>query len=148
MKYCDHRKGTDSCPMCGGLPKPEADQFYLQDKRTYVGNDLLFWAKNGKGYTTDLHKAHIYTKEEAFKQNQMRETDVPWPKEYIDSKVRPAVDHQYVDIKEALGGLAGELYVSPPPPKDPPLNCAGCGRFLSKMDRYTPCDNCETYNGP
>ena len=70
------------------------EQFYLQDKRQYVGNDLLFWAKDGKGYTTDLRKAHVYTKEEAFKQNRMRDTDIPWPKEYIDSKVRPAVDHQ------------------------------------------------------
>lgn len=29
--------------------------FYLQDSRSYVGNDVLWWAKGGgEGYTTDL----------------------------------------------------------------------------------------------
>lgn len=87
----------------------ESELFYLQDKRQYVGNDLLFWAKDGKGYTTDVSKAEIYTKEKAFAQNRSRETDVPWPKSYIDERTRPAVDHQYVDIETALQGIDEEL---------------------------------------
>lgn len=51
--------------------------FYLQDSRSYVGNDVLWWARNGAGYTTDLSKAHIYTKEDAVAQHNMRETDIP-----------------------------------------------------------------------
>jgi len=76
--------------------------FYLQDNRQYVGNDLLWWAKDGRGYTTDLSKAEVYTKKQAFSQNHCRETDTPWPKDYIDGKSRPAVDHQYIDREVAM----------------------------------------------
>ncbi|MES2319957.1 MAG: hypothetical protein V4631_20955 [Pseudomonadota bacterium] len=67
------------------------NQFYLQDSRSYVGNDLLFWSKDGKGYTTDVSKAQVYSREQALAQHQSRETDIPWPKAYIDAKTRPAV---------------------------------------------------------
>ena len=73
-----------------------SDQFYLQDSRSYVGNDMLFWAKDGKGYTTDINKAHVYTKEKAVAQHESRNSDIPWPKDYIDAKTRQAVDLQYV----------------------------------------------------
>ncbi len=78
------------------------DEFYLQDSRDYVGNDMLFWAKNGQGYTTDLRNAHVYTREQAQAKHDSRETDIPWPKAYIDAKVRSACDMQYVDRIEAL----------------------------------------------
>lgn len=122
--------------------------YYLQDKRQIVGNDLVFWAIDSKGYTTDISKAHVFTKESAFSQNAMRETDIPWPKEYIDSKTRPVVDHQHVSREDALGDDVKRLYVPSPPPKDPPFNCGGCGRFLSELDRYHACDNCGVYNNP
>lgn len=76
--------------------------FYLQDNRGYVGNDLMFWAKNGRGYTTDISKAEVYTKAAAFTQHKSRCSDIPWPKDYIDARTRPAVDMQYVDIDVAL----------------------------------------------
>ena len=124
-----------------------SDSYYLQDKRCYVGNDLLFWAKGGSGYTTDTSKAHIYTKEEAFSQNRMRDTDIPWPKEYIDSRTRPAVDHQDTDIDEALKGCGEKL--SPPwKPKYEPYKCYHCGRFLSEHDYYCSCPNCGGENRP
>jgi hypothetical protein len=78
-----------------------ADSFYLQDTRGYVGNDVLFWAKGG-GYTTDVSKAEIFTRDDAFHQHTCRNTDRPWPKRYIDGKTRPAVDHQYIKYKEAM----------------------------------------------
>lgn len=90
--------------------------FYLQDSRGYVGNDVLWWAKNGNGYTTDLSKAHVYTKDEAVKQHEMRETDIPWPKDYIDAKTRPAVDMQYINRAEALEGT-GIVLCKPQKPK-------------------------------
>lgn len=34
-------------------------EYYLQDKRQYVGNDMLWWAKDGAGYTTDVSKAAV-----------------------------------------------------------------------------------------
>jgi len=88
-----------------------SELFYLQDKRQYVGNDILWWAKDGKGYTTDISKAHIFTKEEAVEYHQHRETDVPWPKDYIDQRVRPAVDVQYVDIDIALQSAGIKLII-------------------------------------
>jgi hypothetical protein len=80
--------------------------FYLQDSRSYVGNDVLWWAKEGRGYTTDLREAHIYTEAEAQKKHGNRQTDIPWPKDYIDAKTRPAVDMQYIDRAKAMAAHA------------------------------------------
>ncbi|NIX57648.1 MAG: hypothetical protein GWN14_17425 [candidate division Zixibacteria bacterium] len=79
-----------------------SDLFYLQDSRDYVGNDMLWWAIGCYGYTTDLSRAHVFTKDEAFSRHEARETDLPWPKDYIDGKTRPAVDMQYVDREVAM----------------------------------------------
>ena len=90
--------------------------YYLQDSRGYVGNDMLFWAKDGKGYTTDLSRAHVYTRHDAVSQHNFRETDIPWPKNYIDQRTRPAVDMQYVSREEALSGT-GIVLIKPQKPK-------------------------------
>ena len=109
--------------------------YYLQDKRTYVGNDILWWAKNHKGYTTDISKAHVFTKEEAIYHNQHRETDVPWLKSYIDKKVRPAVDMQHVNIDDGLAGTGIVLNKPKPQPKQK-YRCT-CGRFIRAEEYYT-----------
>lgn len=125
-----------------------SDQFYLQDKRQYVGNDILWWAKDGRGYTTDLSMAHVYTKDEAIRQNQSRLTDVPWPKAYVDAKTRPAVDMQYVDIQVALEGT-DIILAQPEKPKREKYKCEHCGKFVSEEEYYSrvygghPCRNCE-----
>ncbi|MBL4763539.1 MAG: hypothetical protein JKY93_12685 [Gammaproteobacteria bacterium] len=125
-----------------------SELYYLQDNRGYVGNDLLWWAKNGRGYTTDLSKAEIYTKEDAVSQNKCRETDIPWPKDYVDAKTRPAVDMQYVEIKEALKGTGIKLN-KPKPYKAPRYRCHGCGVFMTEEQYYsTSCRNCDTDNRP
>lgn len=69
-------------------------QFYLQDSRTHVGDGLSFWAKEGKGYYTDLDKCELYTKEQA---TRHRDTDIPWPKQYIDERAHYGVDCQLMD---------------------------------------------------
>ena len=79
--------------------------YFVQDKRSFVGNDVLWWAKDGMGYTTDLSKAEIYTEEEVNKQflgDDRRGTDVVWPYEYIIGLTRLAVDHQYLDYKKIV----------------------------------------------
>lgn len=78
--------------------------FYLQDSRGSgcVGNDLLFW-KLGGGYTTDISKAEVFSRNSAMGQNRSRDTDIPWPKEYVDSKIRSVVDIQNLDYSEAMG---------------------------------------------
>jgi len=127
---------------------PDDDQFYLQDSREYVGNDMLFWAQDGKGYTTDMRKAHVYTKAEAVAQHESRITDIPWPKAYIDARTRPAVDMQYVKRAEALAGTGIELR-KPAPKKPDTINCHGCGRFIGGTERYLgDCTHCGADNRP
>lgn len=124
-----------------------SDLFYLQDSRSYVGNDVVWWAKDGKGYTTDLSKAHIYNQDDAQAQHDMRETDIPWPKDYIDGKTRPAVDMQYIKRDEALVGTGIKLH-KPKPIKREVFNCGHCGRFLSERQRFSDCPNCGGENRP
>ena len=111
-------------------------EFYLQDSRSYVGNDLLFWAKNGKGYTTDLRLAEVYSKDVAERMHQARETDIPWPKDYIDNKTRPAVDMQYVKRDEALAGT-GIVLIVPKKCRKPAYKCSGCGVFMSETNYWS-----------
>ena len=43
----------------------ENKRYFIQDKRGYVGNCILWWALNDCGYTCHLAEAQIYTEEEA-----------------------------------------------------------------------------------
>lgn len=70
-------------------------KFYIQDSRSFVGNDVLWHAKDNKGYTTNLDCAQTYTREEAEAIYKNRQTDVMWPVEYIDTVTIRAVDMQY-----------------------------------------------------
>lgn len=83
--------------------------YYLQNG--YVGNAVLWWAKDKCGYTTDLSKAGKYTKEEC--QAIIRLGDRPeraWPVEHIDkhpvAKI-VTVDAQYLDRKHSRRWLPG-----------------------------------------
>lgn len=122
-------------------------KFYLQDSRGYVGNDVLWWAKDGKGYTTDLSKAHVYAKDDAVRQHECRETDIPWPKEYIDTRTRPAVDMQYIKRDEALAGTCIVLRKQQKMKKDI-YKCYSCGRFLTSCENYSNCPHCNAENRP
>lgn len=125
-----------------------SELYYLQDKRTYVGNDILWWAKNGFGYTTDLSQAETYTKDEALSQHRSRETDIPWPKEYVDSKIRPSIDMQDVDINEALIGTGIDL-IKPAKPKKEAYRCFHCGIFMTQEQFYAAdCYKCGGDNSP
>jgi len=68
--------------------------FYMQDARSYCGNDILFWAQDHCGYTTDISKAHVFTENEAMEIMKNRKTDIAWQKDYIDSIARKVVDYQ------------------------------------------------------
>jgi hypothetical protein len=98
-----------AAPVAQALPaaaeKDALDRWYLQDTRSYVGNDVLWWAKDGLGYTTDVSKAHVFQRDEAFRQAAMRGADKAWPKAYIDGKTRPAVDMQYIDHAAAIAAM-------------------------------------------
>ena len=131
------------------MSKLVEDEFYLQDKRQYVGNDILWWAKARMGYTTDLSKAEVFTKEEAMAQHRCRpDIDIPWPKKYVDNKTRPAVDMQCVDLDIALQDNDIKL-IEPPKPKIETHKCGHCGRFCTEDDWWSrvyngsPCRKCQ-----
>lgn len=124
------------------------EQFYVQDSRSYVGNDVLWWAKDGNGYTTDLSKAEVYSREDAQRMHDSRRSDVPWPKSYIEGKTRQAVDIQYIKRDEALAGT-GIVLTPEPRPKKEMTNCHQCGRFLSESQLWAgECPKCGADNRP
>jgi hypothetical protein len=128
-----------------------SEEYYLQDTRSFVGNDLLFWRLGG-GYTTNLKEAEVFTEYWAMRQHESRWSDVPWPKDYIDAKTRPAVDMQYVDIATALEGTGIKLSEARPYRNFRSWEvsrCNSCGRFMTEIAYYSaPCDNCGCDNIP
>lgn len=80
-------------------------EFVLQDSRSNTGDRLMFWAKDGAGYTTNLDAAQRYTKEKATSQNESRESDLPWPLEYLMDRHTLAVDCQNVMLDEVEAQL-------------------------------------------
>lgn len=125
------------------------DLFYLQDSRGSgtVGNDLLFWCATGS-YTTDVDKARVFSREEAMEQHRSRETDIPWPKDYIDARLRRVCDIQNTKRSEALAAAGIEL-IKPERRAKTVDRCEGCGRFEAMDMRYQRnCPNCGTDNRP
>lgn len=88
-------------------------QFYLQDSRSHVGDGLTFHGKQHRGYYTDLDKCELYTQEQACGH---RDTDIPWPKDYIDARAHYGVDHQVMDeqASDALLVPSSRVYVNVP----------------------------------
>ena len=71
--------------------------YYVQDSRDYVGNSMLWWRRNGAGYTTDISQAGQYAEKPGD-----RDTDILWPVEYINSIATLHVDHQRTDSDAAI----------------------------------------------
>jgi rubrerythrin len=123
--------------------------FYIQDSRHTVGNDMLWWRQDGKGYTTDMREAGVFTLEEAQRKHDNRDTDIPWPKAYIDGKTRPAVDVQYVRRDEALAGSGIALTPQQPKKRQEVLKCEACGSFMSAGQLWAgSCPKCGSDNRP
>lgn len=93
MRYMD-----EDVIMLQDIVLPDQEMFYLQDTTSFLGNGMVFWKKNRAGYTSDLNKAELFTKDEVLKQNSIRGTDVGWAKSYIDSIEKTiTVDVQLAD---------------------------------------------------
>jgi|LakMenEpi03Aug12_release.lakeMendotaPanAssembly.Ray.scaffolds.fasta_scaffold451957_3 hypothetical protein len=76
------------------LPK---DKIYVvQDRRSYVGNAVLWWGINGNGYVCDIHKAHKYTYDELQK-FKPRDTDIIWDIDHVMTATKLIVDAQYLN---------------------------------------------------
>ena len=82
--------------------------YYMQDQRQFVGNCILWWAECGRGYTTKINEAHVFTASEALERYKMRpDVDRPWPKDYIDERIQQTVDVQLCDFGVAIGDANG-----------------------------------------
>jgi hypothetical protein len=68
-------------------------------KNGYVGNAVLWWGKDGRGYTTEIENAGKYTKEETDKIIE-RPEDIAWECEYVDTNTaarKTIIDGQYLN---------------------------------------------------
>lgn len=77
----------------------KTELYYIQNG--WVGNAILWWAENSRGYTTDITKAGKYTREEA--QNICkRPEDSAWLCSHVDNNTEArklVIDGQYLDSK-------------------------------------------------
>lgn len=73
--------------------------FYLQDSRSFVGSNVVFWNIGGHGYGTNLDKIQTYTSEQAQRMHSNRITDIPLSMPLVDKLSIKAVDHQYLPEK-------------------------------------------------
>ncbi|WP_455917418.1 hypothetical protein [Pseudomonas cerasi] len=87
--------------------------FFLQDSRSNVGSRAMFWREGG-GYTSNLNEAEQFKRESAIKQYECRETDLPWPVEYVRTRAEVGVDSQYLTKSEAEAdrNMDGRFYVA------------------------------------
>lgn len=90
-----------------------SDLFFLQDSRSNVGSRAMFWREGG-GYTSNLNEAEQFNRELAVKQYECRETDLPWPVEYVRTRAEVGVDCQYLTKSEAEAyrNEDGRVYVA------------------------------------
>lgn len=77
------------------------NRFYLACLRDNVGSNVGFHAIDGRGYTTDLSKAHVYTREEA-QQAWSRDIDLPLSADHIDALAVWKVDCQCIPHSTTL----------------------------------------------
>lgn len=77
-----------------GDPIKDDGIYYVQDKRTIVGNCILFWCPAGAGYTCELDNAGTYLGSDV---RNMRKTDIPWPYEAVQAakQVHVRLDRLY-----------------------------------------------------
>ena len=78
-------------------------QYYLQDKRSYIGNSMLWWAKGGRGYTTKIDNAEIWTADQLIKRGYDGEHEKYriWEKNYVDSLVERTVNSQFTNFEKS-----------------------------------------------
>ncbi len=72
-------------------------KYLVIDKRSFVGNDVMFWNKNSSGYTTCIDSAQKYTEKEAMNLDSGRSTDIAILFTDVESKCRRVVDFQNLD---------------------------------------------------
>ncbi len=73
------------------------NRFYMACLRDTVGNNVSFHCVDGYGYSTDIGKAHVYTKEEAQRDwERGRDFDLPLCADEVDALAVWHVDCQLI----------------------------------------------------
>jgi hypothetical protein len=67
-----------------GEPLVPTGDYYVQDARGLVGNCISWWGKHRAGYVCNLDEAGVYSGDDV---KGMRDTDIPWPKAYVEQFV-------------------------------------------------------------
>lgn len=79
--------------------------YYIRYNNGYLGNAILWWKHNAKGYTTDINEAGKYSYEEAEKICRNRpQYDIAYECSIIDDNIqahKTIIDAQYVSLNEA-----------------------------------------------
>lgn len=76
--------------------------YYIQDKRSFTGNSVMWWGIDGQGYTSDLSKAWRVTGDHARSIMRSRPTDIAWPCALIDAGAQLHFDMQKLRGMEPL----------------------------------------------
>lgn len=79
------------------------NRFYLACFRDNVGSNMGFYAANGIGYTTNIDRAQVYTREEA--QNvwaSARGYDQPISADHVDAAAIYKVDSQHIPAQPSI----------------------------------------------
>jgi len=81
------------------------NKFYIQRKGAYLGNALMWWKKNKRGFTPDLNQALKVDLEEAISIVKNKDRDVAYQCVYIDTLSQGKqiiIDSQFVDSAKQL----------------------------------------------
>lgn len=88
---------VEASPMLAAGTGKKGKLYYIQNG--YVGNAILWWGINGRGYTTNFTEAGKYTYAEA-KEIIKRPQDRAWLCSYVDKNEKAKkliIDGQYLD---------------------------------------------------
>lgn len=98
-------KPVEKTPKLDGLGNPidPAASYYVQDKRTFVGNCVSWWRPHSAGYACDIDDAGTYSGESVL---SMRDTDIPWPVEVVLRNTARYVDFQRLSREREMAEVA------------------------------------------
>jgi hypothetical protein len=86
---------NDKLDGCGDPVNPRHN-YYIQDTRQFVGNCVMFWRHEGKGYTCDFEEAGVFSGDDP-RVHSDRDTDVPWPVMQVRASRVTHVDAQLLN---------------------------------------------------
>lgn len=102
-----------------------SNRFYMLCTRETVGSNASFHCHNGNGYSSNIDRAHVYTREEAQRSWDLgREIDQPVCADSVDSWLRH-VDCQYIPAESVIE-RGCDSYVAYKKEAGTATMCTGC----------------------